>query len=456
MTVLSDNALQIFEPLASLPILSPHGHTSPRWFSENQPFSDPADLLIVPDHYVFRMLYSHGVSLGDLGIGVPVSQRDPRKIFRIFAQHWHLFLGTPSRQWLDDTFRNVFAITQPFSIQTADTVYDTIDAALKTSEFCPRALLDRFNIDFLATTDSALDDLHEHAGFAAVGHRTRLVPTFRPDTVLNPSAAGFVADVHALGALTGENCARVTGYLAALGQRRAAFRAAGACATDHDVPDLATGVLDKATVQEFLDQALSGTISTANATRFYNHMLIEMARMSVDDGLVMQIHAGCQRSTNRHVVAAYGRDTGSDVPKSINWVKGLDGLLDQVGNDPRMGLIVFTLDESTYARELAPMAGHWPALKLGPPWWFHDSPAGIARYFDRVIESAGYFNLAGFNDDTRALLSIPARHEMWRKAVAGHLSQQVAAGRFTMADAHDLAQWLTVDAVKSAYRLDGL
>ncbi len=453
MTDPTSQAEEIFDAIADLAILSPHGHTVPDWFAQNQPFSDPAELLIIPDHYVFRMLYSQGMPLDSLGIGVPPADRNPRAIFRRLADHWHLFLGTPSRQWMEYTLTHVFGIEIALTPQTADAIYDAIDEELKTPAFLPCALLDRLHIDVLATTDSALDDLAPHAAFAKSGNGTRLIPTFRPDAVTDPLDAGFAANLEKLGEMTGENTALFAGYLAALANRRAVFKRAGATATDHGVATLATELLDSAQMQALLDKALAGDITQAEADQFSNHMLIEMARMSVEDGLVMQIHAGCARSTNAEILQRYGRDMGGDIPMRTNWVHGLTPLLNHVGNDPSLGIIAFTLDESTYARELAPMAGHWPALKLGPPWWFHDSPGGIARYFDRVVETAGYYNLAGFNDDTRALMSIPARHIMWRQAVSRHLADQVAAGRFTMSDAHDLARWLAYDAAASAYRL---
>lgn len=453
MTDQSDRAENLYRSIADLPIVSPHGHTVPSWFSDDQAFSDPAELLIIPDHYVFRMLYSRGLSLVDMGIGVPREQRDPRAIFRLLAEHWHLFLGTPSRQWLDHTFQHVFGISLNLSSANADAIFDQINAALKTPEFKPRALLERLNIELIATTDAALDTLAPHATFAASGHPSKVIPTFRPDAVIDPSVAGFKESVVALGAMTNEDISTYSGYLSALAIRRAVFKTAGATATDHAINTLDTEWLDVKTAQTLLSKALLGKISDIEAHRFANHMLIEMARMSVDDRLVMQIHAGSQRNANQFVMENYGADKGADIPKPTNWVAGLSALLDQVGNDNRMGLIAFTLDESTYSRELAPMAGHWPAMKLGPPWWFHDSPRGIARYFDHVVETAGYYNLAGFNDDTRALMSVPARHDMWRQAVSRHLAEQVGSGLFDMSDATDLAKWLAYDAAKSAYRL---
>lgn len=446
-------AAELYATIKTLPIVSPHGHTAPEWFAQNRPFSDPAELLIIPDHYVFRMLYSKGISLTDLGIGVPLEKRNPRAIFKLLATNWHLFLGTPSRGWLEDTFENVFGITEQLSAESSDRIYDQIDTALSQDHCLPQNLLTRFNIELIATTDGALDDLASHAKFLKAEHSSKVIPTFRPDSVLNPVVHNFANDVVALGALTGENIAVLSGYRAALRARRAYFIAHGATATDHDIPDMATEWLDDTVVQGLLDQALKGTINVADSIRFYNHMLIEMAQMSVDDGLVMQLHAGNRRSTNQAVLEQFGRDKGADIPHSADWVHGLNALLNRVGNNSSVTLIAFTLDESVYARELGPMAGHWPALKLGPPWWFHDSPNGVARYFDQVVENAGYYNLAGFNDDTRALMSIPARHSMWRRGVALHLSEQVAKGRFGVTDAEQLATWLARDAARAAYKL---
>lgn len=443
----------LYDAIRDLPILSPHGHTLPDWFAEDRAFADPAELLVIPDHYVFRMLHSKGIPLEALGIGVDPAQRDPRAIFRLLAENWHLFLGTPSRLWLTHTLGQVFGIDTALGPETSDDIYDRIDAALKTPAFRPRALLTRFGIDVLATTDTALDDLNAHARFAKAGHATRLLPTFRPDAVLDPSAPGWAQALERMGEMTGEDTACLSGYRAALRARRAHFIARGATATDHAIDHLATEWLDDGAAAALLDACLTGRADVAARRRLHNHMLIEMAQMSVEDGLTMQIHAGSRRNTDRALFARFGADKGADIPLPQDWVRGADGLLNRVGSEPGLTIIAFTLDETVYARELAPMAGHWPALRLGPPWWFHDSPNGIRRYFDQVVETAGYYNLAGFNDDTRALLSIPARHDMWRRTVASHLEAQVAEGRFGMSDAESLARWLTIGAATEAYNL---
>ncbi len=362
---LTGHAAALYEAIADLPITSPHGHCDAAWFAEDTAFPDPASLLIIPDHYLFRMLYSQGVSLTGLGIGVPPERRDPRAIFRIFAQHWHLFLGTPTRGWLEHTLHKTLGVETVLRPERADAVYDEIAARLALPAWRPRAAFDRLGIETLATTDAALDPLASHAALP-VEWQAKVIPTFRPDDVLMPNRAEFAANIQSLGQITGQDVATYSGYLDALRARRAAFKAQGATATDHDVPELMTVWLARGEVEALYAKALKGDLSTPDATRFYGNMLCEMAQMSVEDGLVMQIHAGSRRSTNAQLLQKFGRDMGADIPVAMDWVPGLEALLNRCGNDPRFRLIVFTLDESAYARELAPMAGHWPCLRLGP------------------------------------------------------------------------------------------
>ncbi len=446
-------AAKIYAPIAALPILSPHGHCDPAWFAKDSAFPDPAALIITPDHYVFRMLYSQGVPLEAMGIGQPAGTTDPRAVFQLFADHWHLFLGTPSRLWIATMLREGFGISEPLTPETAMTIYDQIDAALATPAFRPRALFERMNIALLATTDAATDPLPHHQALKGSGWAGRVIPTFRPDTVLDPGDARFVAELGRLEEVSDTDAASYPGYLAALRSRRAQFRALGATATDHAIEHLDTAPCSTARAAELYGKARAGKIDDAEAAEFHGHMLCEMAVMSCEDGMVMQLHAGSRRNTNAQVFDSFGRDMGADMPVATDWVRGLEGLLGRCGNDPNFTLIAFTLDETTYARELAPMAGHWPCLRIGPPWWFHDSVAGIARYFDKVVETAGYQNLAGFNDDTRAFMSIPARHDVWRRCVAVHLAGQIARGYFGMGDARDLARQLSHDLARSAYKL---
>ena len=449
MQQLTGQAATLYDQIRELPIVSPHGHCDPAWFESDNAFANPAALLVIPDHYVFRMLYSQGVPLEDLGIG---SEADPRAVFQLFADHWHLFQGTPSRLWITHVLQNTLGISQALSPQTANAIYDQIAEKLARDDHRPRALFDRFGIEVLATTDSALDDLHHHKAVTDSDWAGRVIPTFRPDGVLDPGDPDFSKNLSALSRITDTDISTFNGYLSALRARRAVFRDMGATATDHAVEVIRTEWLGDP--DALWVRVQNGLASTEDQARFYGHMLIEMAQMSVEDGMVMQLHVGSRRNTNAAVMDRFGRDMGADMPVATDWVRGLDALLTRVGNNPTLRLILFTLDETTYARELAPMAGHWPCLRIGPPWWFHDSPAGIARYFDSVVETAGYHNLAGFNDDTRAFLSIPARHDLWRRAVALHLSEQVARGYFDPGDASHLAQMLTVDLARDAYRLE--
>jgi glucuronate isomerase len=441
----------LYQGIKDLPIVSPHGHCDPAWFALNEKFSDPAALLVIPDHYVFRMLYSQGIPFSDLGVGPSGAGADPREVFRIFASHWHLFLGTPSRVWMNYVLHETLGIEKTLSAETADHIYDQIAEKLAREDHRPRALFDRFNIEVLATTDSALDDLGHHLTIKDSGWSGRVLPTFRPDGVLDANDPEFTKNLIALAQTTGADLGSYAGYLEALRQRRAYFLAMGATATDHAIEVVHTEWL--ADPDSLYQKLRRGTGTAHDAQRFYGHMLIEMAQMSVEDGLSMQIHAGSKRNTNAALHNAFGRDMGADIPIAVDWVRGLEALLNRVGNNPDLRILLFTLDETTYARELAPMAGHWPCLRIGPPWWFHDSPAGIARYFDQVVETAGYYNLAGFNDDTRAFLSIPARHDLWRRSVALHLAGQMEKNYFDRTDAEHLARLLASDLARDAYGL---
>ena len=441
-------AQDIYDSVRDAPIISPHGHTDPAWFAGNDAFSNPAELIITPDHYVFRMLYSQGLRLEDLGVG---AKADPRAVWQLFASHYHLFLGTPSRLWLDHMFTHGFGITDALTPQTADAIYDQIDAALRTDAFRPRALYKRFNLEVLATTDAATDKLEQHAVITEEWDG-KVIPTFRPDAVLDPSDPRFPSELETLAQMTNESLDNYDSYLDALRGRRALFKAMGATATDHAIEVIHTVWLEKHEISELYGRVRRGA-TEEEARNFYGHMLIEMAQMSSEDGLVMQLHAGSRRNTNAAIMDRFGRDMGADIPVGADWVRGLDALLTRCGNTPDFTMILFTLDETTYARELAPMAGHWPCLRIGPPWWFHDSPAGIARYFDQVVETAGYRNLSGFNDDTRAFMSIPARHDLWRRCAAEHLAQQVKRGYFSKNDAQRLAELLATDLARDVYKL---
>ncbi len=449
-------ARMLYAEIADLPIVSPHGHTDPRWFATDQPWTDATTLLLAPDHYIYRMLYSQGIALDALAIphrgGTPAT--DPRAAWRVFAEHYHLFRGTPSRLWLDHVFAEVFGMDVALDATTADTYYDAIGAALATPAFRPRALFDRFRIDFLATTEGAQDDLDAHHAIRASGWSGRVVTTYRPDGVIDVEHEQFAGALDRFAALTGEDVRSWTGYLAAHRRRRADFRAAGATATDHGHPTARTANLSAAECEALFARIVGGDWTPADAELFRAQMLTEMAKMSVEDGMVMQIHPGSYRNHNAGLFASHGRDKGADIPTRTDFVHALKPMLDVVGNAPGLSIILFTLDESAYARELAPLAGHYPCLKLGPAWWFHDSPEGMRRFREMTTETAGFYNTVGFNDDTRAFLSIPARHDVARRVDCAFLARLVAEHRLDEEEAVALAHELTSGLVRRAYRVD--
>ncbi len=449
-------ARRLYEEIRNLPIISPHGHTDPRWYAEDQPFSDPATLFVVPDHYIFRMLYSQGVKLEALGVpakGAAPGGFDPRSVWRLFAERYHLFRGTPTRIWLDHVFTTLFGFEERLSAGTADVYFDRISDGLAKPEFRPRALYQRFNIEVIATTDSPLDSLAPHAAIRASGWNGRVLPTYRPDPVVDPDLDGFRANVERFGEITGCDAASWPGYLEAHRRRRAFFKEHGATATDHGHPSAVTANLRPLEAEALFGRILGGDFSPAEADLFRGQMLTEMAAMSLDDGLVMQLHPGSFRNHNDAIFSRFGRDMGADIPARTDYVRALKPLLDRCGNEADLTLILFTLDESAYGRELAPLAGHYPCLRLGPPWWFFDSPGGMRRFRELTTETAGFYNTVGFNDDTRAYLSIAARHDMARRVDCAFLADLVTTGRLDEDEAHEVAHDLAYRLAKQAYKL---
>jgi len=449
-------ARDLYAGVKSLPIVSPHGHTDPRWYAENMPFPDPAQLLVVPDHYVFRMLFSQGVPLEELGVptvdGAPV-EADGRRIWRRFAENFHLFRATPTRIWFDYVLSGVFGIEEPLGAATADRCYDRIAECLEREEFRPRALYERFGIEAIATTDGALDDLRWHKMIRDSGWKGRVVTAYRPDSVVDPDFPGFHDNVDRLGELTGCDTGTWSGYLDAHRARRAYFKSFGATSTDHGHADAATANLSDAAAEE-LFRRVRGKSSDERASRLFRaQMLTEMAKMSIEDGLVLQIHPGSWRNHSPAILAKFGRDKGFDIPTRTDYAAALKPLLDCVGLERDLTVILFTLDEAAYARELAPLAGVYPCLRLGPAWWFHDSPEGMRRFREMTTETAGFYNTVGFNDDTRAFPSIPARHDIARRVDCAFLARLVAEHRLREDEAHEVAQELAHTLAKKAYRL---
>ena len=442
---------RLYDAVADLPIISPHGHTDPRWWATDDLFGNATELLLHPDHYVFRMLYSQGVPLEALGIRNP--DADPRESWRLFAERYHLFRGTPTRMWLDWVFSATFGIEVLLSAETSDHYYDHITAALATDAFRPRALFERYNIEVIATTESPLDDLRHHQAIRDSGWTGRVITAYRPDPTVDPEFEGFHDNLAVLAQMTGEDCLSWQGYLNAHRKRRAFFASMGATSTDHGHPTAQTADLSTQDAEELFKRVTSAQVTRQDAELFRAQMLTEMARMSIDDGLVMQIHPGAFRNHNPMLFERFGRDKGADIPTHTGYVEQLRPLLAKFGNNADLTIILFTLDESTYARELAPLAGHYPALKLGPAWWFHDSPEGMRRFRTNMTETAGFYNTVGFNDDTRAFLSIPARHDVARRIDCGFLAQLVAEHRMEEWEATELAVDLSYNLAKQAYKL---
>ncbi|MCB9450429.1 MAG: glucuronate isomerase [Anaerolineaceae bacterium] len=451
-------ARQLYQQVANLPLICPHGHVAPEVFADpDYTFGTPVDLFIIPDHYVFRMLYSQGIPLDALGIprrdGVPV-EGDHRKIWQLFADHFYLFHGTPSGVWIRDELRAVFGVEEKLTGESAPRIYDRVAERLTDPAYRPRALFERFNIEVLATTDAATSPLTQHQAIRDSGWAGRVLPTFRPDALFTLDAPGWPDELQALADASGTHIASYPAFIDAIQNRRAFFKSMGATATDHGVPSAATEPLADLEAEALFQRALSGGLRADDTPRFISHMLVMMAQMSVDDGLVMQIHPGSFRNHNPYLLEHFGRDMGMDIPVQMEYTRSLKPLLDRLGNDPRLTLILFTLDETTYGRELAPLAGVYPALRLGPPWWFFDSLNGIQRYFDSVIETAGIYNTVGFNDDTRAFMSIPARHDLWRRASASWLAGLVLKQVVDLDDAEAMIAELAYGLAKRTYQLD--
>jgi glucuronate isomerase len=448
-------ARSLYEHTRVLPILSPHGHCNPEVLAENSPITDPATELITTDHYLLRLLYSQGSTLESLGVrpldGSPAEQ-DDRRVWRSLADGYHHFRGTPSKLWLDYTLEEVFGVTEPLRPETSDEIYDEVVARLGGDDFRPRSLFERFGIEFLATTEGALDELDAHTRLRRSGWDGHVVPTFRPDDVVDPDRPDFRNNLDALATLTGRDATTWGGYLDALRSRRASFIEAGATASDHGHPSAFTADLSTRDAEALFQRVAHGDLCPGDAETFRGQMLLEMAAMSVEDGLVLQLHTGSWRNHNAALAAVFGPDIGGDIPRSSDYVGSLKPLLDRFGNDRRLAVVIYTLDETTYSRELAPLAGHYPALRLGPPWWFYDSPEGIRRFYRSVIGTAGFSNLVGFNDDARSLLTIPARHDMSRRLNAGFLAGLVAEHRLDEEDAVDLAEDLAYNLARRTFQ----
>lgn len=448
-------ARRLYESVQDLPIISPHGHVPPSWIADDTPFRDPTSLLITPDHYINRMLHAHGVALSDLGVGRgPLNEADARKAFRLLCAHWSAYRGTPVRYWLEEELAGIFGVTVRPSAQTADAIYDQIAARLAQPDFRPRALMASFDIAVLATTDDPCDDLSEHARLAADATFTRrVIPTFRPDKYLDPSGPDWITRTQRLGEVTGIDTAGYAGFIAALADRRRYFIDHGAVSADHGVIDAVTVILPESEATRIYAAAQAGRATAEEKTALRRHLLTEMARMSCEDGLVMTIHPGVRRNHHRPTFEAYGADVGCDIPVAVEFTDALRPLLEAYGTHPNFHLVLFTIDETTYSRELAPLAGFYPSVYVGVPWWFIDAPEAIRRFRSAVTETAGFSRTSGFIDDTRAFCSIPARHDMSRRLDAGYLAELVAEHRLAEDEAQETLHDLVVTNPTEVFKL---
>ena len=450
-------ALELYEQVANLPLICPHGHVDPRVFADpDYQFGTPADRFIIPDHYIFRMLYSQGIGLERLGIaprdGSPVEQ-DHRRIWQLFADHYYLFRGTPTGMWLSHELYDLFGVREQLTSTTAQRIYDQIEQKLSTPEFRPRALYERFNIEVLCTTDPATSRLEHHQAIRDSGWTGRILPTFRPDAVVNLDSPTWKQEIDKLAEVSGTDITSYARYIQALESQRTFFKQMGATATDHAALTPYTELLEPMAAEALLQRALRGEADGQDTARFTAHMLMEMARMSIEDGLVMQLHPGSFRNHNYPLYERFGTDMGGDIPTATEYTRNLRPLLNRFGNTPGFTLILFTLDETTFSRELAPLAGHYPAVRLGPPWWFLDSWNGMTRFREAVNETAGLYNTVGFNDDTRAYPSIPARHDLARRVDANWLADLVVRSVIDIEDAYEMAYAAAYQLAKDAYRL---
>ena len=449
-------ARELYENIERLPIISPHGHCDPSWFSENKRFPDPAQLFVVPDHYVFRMLASQGLTLNELGVQTLNGsdfENDPKKIWKKFSENYYLFRGTPTALWLDYSFEKVFGIEESLTPTNSDLYYNQIEEKLSQPEYLPQALFDKFNIEVLSTTDSAISDLDQHIEMKNSNWDGRIIPTYRPDSVVDPESREFKNNLVKLGEIANEDTSSWDGYLKAHKSRRLFFKDMGATATDHGHPSARTENLSHHEAEQLFKRILTKDFTLEDADKFRGQMLTEMAKMSCEDGLVMQIHPGSRRNHSYKIFNQFGLDKGFDIPGCTDFVSALKPLLDELGLRTDLTIILFTLDETSYSRELAPLAGVYPALKLGPPWWFFDSYEGMKRFRENTTETCGFYNTVGFNDDTRAFCSIPARHDVARRVDCSYLAELISSGRLRENEAHEVAYDLAYGLAKSAYKL---
>ncbi|MDP9806468.1 glucuronate isomerase [Trueperella bonasi] len=450
-----DIARQLHDTIKDEPIISPHGHVPPEWLAEDIPFKDPTSLLITPDHYVNRMLHNHGIPLSSLGVGqTEFSEEDSRRAFWLLFKHWWLYRGTPVKYWMENELYDYFDIRVRPSEETADEIYDAIAEKLEKPEFRPRALYKRFPLAFLATTDDPVDDLRHHKKLAEDPDWDGEVrPTFRPDKYLEPAREDWPQLMQDLSDVSGIDTSTWAGFNEAMENRRAFFKENGAISTDHSHRDPGTARLSDADAERIYKEALAGKVSQEDADALRRSMMYEQVRMASEDGLVMTLHPAVYRNHHTPTFEKYGADVGTDIPLKTEFTENLQPALADFGTSENLHIIPFTMDETVYSRELAPLAGFYPSVFIGVPWWFIDAPEAMARFRGAITETAGFTRTSGFIDDTRAFLSIPARHDVARRVDSGYIAKLVAEHRLEMDEAVEAIHELTVNNPIRAFKL---
>jgi glucuronate isomerase len=443
-------ARRLYDHVGSESILSPHSHVDARALADDRPFADPAELLVSSDHNVTRLLHANGVALDRLR-----TPAHPREIWRELTSRWHLFAGTPVRHWLESELVDVFGIDIVPSAQTSDLIYDRMAEALTSPAFRPRALFKRFGISVLATTDDPADDLEAHEELADdpsfVGH---VLPTFRADRYLDPANPDWRIYLLELAQASNIDCYTYAGLLAALRNRREYFIEHGATSTDSCLPDAGAQPLSDTDAERIHAARLKGTISVADAVAYRRNMLYRLAEMSTEDGLVMQLHPGVLTNHAQPMNEEYDPDNGHNLPDYTSYSQPLGPLLRDFGTNPNLHLVLYTVDEAAYSREIGPLASTYPSVFAGTPWWFLDSPAGIARFRAAVTDNAGFAKTSGFVDDTRAFCSIPARHDVARRADASFLAGLVMTHQVSENEAANIATALVRDIPARTFKLE--
>lgn len=447
-------ARELYERVADAPILSPHGHVSAQMLAENEPFADPASLFVTPDHYVTRLLHASGIPLEQLGLGAGGGEPTPREVWRTLCENWFRFAGTPVRYWFEDALTRVFKLSLMPRAEEADALFDAVAERLAEPDFRPLALLERFGVDVLATTDDPADSLEHHLRLREGAIRTAVIPTLRADAYMTPDAPVWRAKLDALTKVSGEDCGTYLGLLSAIRARRRAFAEAGATATDCGVADAWATPLSDPAAEALHRRGLDGSITPTEAVAYRRNMLFQFGCMAAEDGLVMQLHPGVIRNHHTPTFAQFGPDTGHDLPAVTQYSQPLRELLNRVGTSPNFRIVLFTVDETAFSRDIAPLAGFYPSVYAGAPWWFLDAPAAVRRYRAAVTETAGFYKTSGFIDDTRALCSIPSRHDMSRRLDASYLAELVVDHQLKEEEAHTIARALVDEIPRAAFRLE--